>query len=297
MTIEPVATKSVEKTLRHAVQVLAASPTPLLDARVLIKHVTGFDDAALIAKANDPFPPHLLTAYDELIARRAGGEPVAYISGVKEFWSLEFNVTPDVLIPREDSECLIERVIASFASDAGLSILDLGTGSGCLLCALLDEFKNGKGVGVDRSESALTIAEENARKLALADRATFVTSDWFSAVSEKFDLIIANPPYIREDDRVTLPKDVCAYEPGGALFAGADGLDAYRQILISAPLYLKAGGMMVMEMGFDQSDPLLEMVTKTFPEAEISLIYDLQQRPRGICVDRRAGGSRGQKKD
>ena len=169
--------------------------------------------------------------------------------------------------------------------------------AGACYAHCLMSLKNGRGTGVDRSENALAIAKENARQLALADRATFVTSDWFSTVSDGFDLIIANPPYIREGDRATLPKDVCDYEPGDALFAGADGLDAYRQILQTAPQHLKEGGMMVMEMGFDQSYPLLEMVTKTFPEAEISLIYDLQQRPRGVCVDRRAGESRGQKKD
>ncbi len=125
--------------MRVAVRSLSYSDTPLLDARVLLKFVTGVDDAGLIAAAKDPLPARMREAYEALVARRANGEPVAYLTGVKEFWSLEFGVAPGVLIPREDSECLIDFASKAFSADAQLSILDLGTGSGCLLCALLKE--------------------------------------------------------------------------------------------------------------------------------------------------------------
>jgi release factor glutamine methyltransferase len=275
------------KALREAAAQLNAAPTPLLDARILLKLASGLDDAGVIAKSDDPLPADQAKIFAGLIKRRAAGEPVAYITGVKEFWSLEFRVSPDVLIPRDDSECLIEAVIARRDKHQALSILDLGTGSGCLLCALLQEFPNSLGTGIDRSANAIVIARANSTKLGLAPRARFLVGDWARALGGGFDIIIANPPYIPESDRAGLPVDV-GYEPASALFAGKSGLDAYRAILSDAPRILKPGGLIVFEAGDGQGEKLVEMVTKTFREAEISILNDLKGRPRGVIAERKS---------
>ncbi|VAW06446.1 Peptide chain release factor N(5)-glutamine methyltransferase [hydrothermal vent metagenome] len=276
------------KALREAAAQLNAAPTPLLDARILLKLASGLDDAGVIAKSDDPLPADQAKIFAGLIKRRAAGEPVAYITGVKEFWSLEFRVNPDVLIPRDDSECLIEAVIARREKDAPYNILDLGTGSGCLLCALLDEFPNSLGTGVDYFVNAIVIARANSRKLGLAPRARFLVGDWARALNRGFDIIIANPPYIPERDRACLPVDVGGYEPASALFAGEKGFDAYRAILADAPRILNPGGLIVFEAGDGQGEKLAEMVTKTFREAEISTLNDLKGRLRGVMAERKS---------
>ena len=282
--------QSVEAALRHGAEVLAASPTPPLDARVLMKHLLELDDAGLIARGRDVLPDAALRAYEALVARRAAHEPVAYITGEKEFWSLSFHVSPDVLIPRDDSECLIEAAIARRERDDPALILDLGTGSGCLLCALLAEFPQADGVGVDRSEAALAIAKANAARLGLGARSRFVAGDWGRALAGRarggdFDIVIANPPYIREDARARLAPGVVAYEPSGALFAGADGLDAYRAVLCDISRFLGENSLLLMEIGEDQSDDVANMVSKSLPKAAIDIVPDLAGRPRGVVAD------------
>ena len=288
MTSELSDALTVGEALRSAAALLTTSQTPLLDARVLLKFATGLDDAGLIANSGDPLSPDQASAFFALIERRAAGEPIAYITGVKEFWSLEFHVSPDVLIPRDDSECLIEAVMKRRPADAELSILDLGAGSGCLLCALLNEFPNANGVGVDLSPQAAIIARDNCERLGLSDRAEIMVGDWSSALDGVFDVIIANPPYIPEGDRAGLPVDVVAYEPGSALFAGEEGFDAYRAILADGHRILAPGGLIVFETGDGQAARLAEMVTKTFPEAETSVICDLQARPRGVLAEQKS---------
>ena len=285
--------QSVEAALRHGADVLAASPTPALDARVLMKHLLDLDDSGLIARGRDVLPDAALRAYEALVARRAAHEPVAYITGEKEFWSLSFHVSADVLIPRDDSECLIEAAIARRGRDDPALILDLGTGSGCLLCALLAEFPQADGVGVDRSEAALAIAKANAARLGLGGRTRFVAGDWGGALADRalgggFDIVIANPPYIREDARDSLSPGVVAYEPSGALFAGADGLDAYRAVLCDISRFLGENGLLVVEIGEDQSDDVANMVSKSLPNAAIDIVPDLAGRPRGVVADGRS---------
>ncbi len=275
------------KALREAAAQLKDAPSPMLDARILLKLASGLDDAGLIAKSDDPLSADQAKIFAGLIKRRAAGEPIAYITGVKEFWSLEFHVSPDVLIPRDDSECLIEAVIARRDKHQALSILDLGTGSGCLLCALLQQFPNSLGTGVDHSANAIVMARANSRKLGVASRTRFLVGDWGRALEGGFDIIIANPPYIPDGDRAGLPVDV-GYEPVSALFAGKNGLDAYRAILADAPRILGPGGLIVFEAGDGQGEKLVEMVTKTFPEAEISTLNDLKGQPRGVLAERKS---------
>ena len=185
---------TVGEALRLGATSLPESETPQLDARILLKHVLDTNDAGLIARARDALSAQDRILYEELLTRRAQSEPVAYIIGVKEFWSLEFNVTPDVLIPRDDSGALIEAVLARRGRDERLRIADLGTGSGCLLCALISEYPRSVGVGVDRSAAALDVARENAGRLGFADRSKFIQGDWLAPLDGVFDIVIANPP-------------------------------------------------------------------------------------------------------
>lgn len=221
----------IKKVLLHSTKHLqdVGIDSAQLDAKVLLKFVTGFSDVDLVLKADQILPEDQIAAYNFLIQRRAYFEPVAYIIGVKEFWGLPFNVTPATLIPRPESELFIEAALERFDKNAPLKILDLGTGTGCLILTLLHEFKNAYGVGVDTSSEALSIASENARALGLQDRIEFIKSNWCDKVEGSFDLIVTNPPYIPEDEK--LMKDVKDYEPDRALFGGKSGLSAYESLV------------------------------------------------------------------
>lgn len=287
--------RTLGQALREGAAVLKVSSSPMLDARVLLKFATGIDDADLIARSDASLMDLHASTFDALIARRARGEPIAYITGEKEFWSLPFRVSPDVLIPRDDSECLIESVLMRRARDEDLTMLDLGTGSGCLLGALLTEFPNSFGVGIDHSESAAKLARANAAALGLTGRAAFTSGDWLAPIGGAFDIIIANPPYIPDGERSELPLDVAEFEPSGALFAGADGLDDYRSILgglRASQGLLRPDGLLVFEAGEQQISRLGQMVKEAFPAADAAVINDLKGRRRGVAADFRMGEKR-----
>lgn len=202
-------------------------------------------------------------AFDALIARRAAREPLSHITGRREFWSLEFLVSGDVLDPRPDSETLIEAALSY--RDGGMQLrrlLDLGTGSGCLLLTLLHELPEASGIGVDVSDAALAIANENARRLGLAERAAFVRGDWAAAIEGSFDLIVSNPPYIPVGEIVTLQPEVRDYEPHLALDGGADGLDCYRAILRDVPRLLPPGGLVLFEVGAGQAGDVGQLMVE-----------------------------------
>lgn len=276
---------TLDAALREGARRLTKSATPLLDARVLLQSATGFDQAALIAEGRTVLEPARQEFFFGLIDRRADGEPVAYITGEKEFWSLSFKVTPDVLVPRDDSEALIEAVIERRERAAPLRILDLGVGSGCLLTALLKAFPNAFGVGVDRSEAALRVAVENLAGHGLSERSALIAGDWLSAVKGPFDVIVANPPYIPDGDHASLPRDVSAFEPAGALFAGPQGFDSYRKILASAPAALAHGGLFAVEAGDRQAEPLARLAASAFTGGRVGVVNDLKARARVIVVD------------
>lgn len=278
--------------LRAAALRLADSETPQLDVRVLMKHVLGVDDAGLIARAGDIPPADAAARFAALVERRASDEPIAYIIGEKEFWSLRFRVTPDVLIPRNDSECLIEAALRRRARSEPLRILDLGTGSGCLLCALMHEFPESRGIGVDASAAAIEVARANAVALGFAGRAEMIRSDWFGAVSGRFDVIVANPPYV--PDAAVLGRTVAGYEPAGALYGGADGLDAYRRIVENLNDFLAPDGLALFECGMDQVEALCALIRPPgSPATDPFTLTDLAGRPRGAGVDRRQGEKNG----
>lgn len=253
------------------------SDTPRLDAELLMAHALAASrDRLLLGHLDDPVPP----PFAELLARRLRHEPVAYITGTRAFWTIDLHVGPGALIPRPDSETLIEAAVAHFDGRPPTRILDLGTGPGTLLLAALAEWPEAQGLGIDRSETALGYARRNAADLGMADRACFALGDWARGVVGPFDLILANPPYIATHE--PLPPDVREYEPHAALFAGADGLDAYRAIIPDLPGLLTAGGTALLEIGWTQADPVLSLVRITGLVGVLK--YDLEGRARALAV-------------
>ncbi len=211
-------------------------------------HALGVTREAVILRHLDGPAP---AAFDASVERRVAHEPVAYITGTRAFWTIDLHVGPGVLIPRADSETLLEAAVAHFGARSPVRILDLGTGPGTLLLAALDQWPDATGVGIDRSPEALAQARSNAERLGLGKRATFRPGDWADGVEERFDLILANPPYIATND--PLPPEVSAYEPAEALYAGADGLDAYRVLIPQLPRLLAPGGAAAVEIGSTQA--------------------------------------------
>lgn len=250
--------------------------TPRLDAEVLLAHHLACSRGDLLLNQEGMIHPQ---AYDILVERRASGEPVAHITGRREFWSLDLLVTPDVLIPRPDSETLIEVALKLCAAPPR-RILDLGTGSGALLLAALSEWPGATGLGVDASPEALAVAAANAQRTGLTQRADFCRGNWGEGVTERFDLILSNPPYIAEDE--PLSPDVKAHEPASALFAGADGLDDYRRILPQLPALLADAGLAVLEIGHQQGAALLAMAAAHGLAA--TLHPDLAGRDRCVAI-------------
>ncbi|AMO73006.1 peptide chain release factor N(5)-glutamine methyltransferase [Sphingorhabdus sp. M41] len=243
--------------LREAAQRLSdISESPRLDAELLMAHGLQIERSELLLKLPELEAP---AEFSALVERRQKSEPIAHIIGQKEFWGLDFQVTPDVLIPRPDSEVLIEEAVRICASAPPQRIVDLGTGSGALLLAALHEFPQARGLGMDASAAALQIAHNNADALGLSDRASFVLldwteADWTNSLGSGFDLILANPPYVSTSAR--LSADVAGFEPHKALFAGEDGLDDYKIIIPALEKLLSPTGIALLEIGFDQAEPV-----------------------------------------
>jgi release factor glutamine methyltransferase len=227
--------------------------TPRLDAELLMAHALGISRETLILLQLDaPTPP----AFAALLARRLAHEPLAYIVGHRDFWTIRLKVAPGVLIPRPDSETLIDATVDYFGEDGPRSVLDLGTGSGALLLAALAQWPSAHGLGVDQSDIALAVARENAADLGMAARARFQKGDWAKEVTGSFDLILCNPPYVETAAHLT--PEVMA-EPHEALFSGADGLDDYRRLIPQLPPLLAPGGMIAVEIGASQAVPVSDM--------------------------------------
>jgi release factor glutamine methyltransferase len=241
---------TVSEALGEASARLAAvSETPRLDAELLMAHALGVArEALLLSRLGDPAPD----AFEPLILRRLAHEPVAYITGTRAFWTVELEVGPGVLIPRPDTETLLDAALAHFGKAGPRTILDLGTGSGALLLAALDQWPAAIGHGRDASPEALAIAERNAARLGLAGRAAFSLGDWGEGLDGPFDLILCNPPYVERG--ADLPPDVREWEPHRALFAGADGLDDYRRLAPQIVRLLAPGGVACIEIGASQAD-------------------------------------------
>lgn len=254
------------------------------DARLLAGAALGKETSDLITQRLDPIDADHQAAFQTMIERRALGEPVSRIIGHRGFWTLDLRITPDVLDPRADSETLIETALGRIDSQAPpKSILDLGTGSGCLLLALLAEWPDAFGVGVDISPAALCLARANALTCGLAAQSRFVCADWTAALSGPFDLIISNPPYIVTSVIPTLDRDVANFDPMLALDGGTDGLDAYRALIPSLSHLLSPGGFAVLEVGIGQISPVKSLM-KQFNLVEITVANDLSGKERCVCA-------------
>ncbi|WP_445190810.1 peptide chain release factor N(5)-glutamine methyltransferase [Sphingomonas sp. Tas61C01] len=240
-------TLSIPAALAAAAARFAFSATPRLDAELLMAHALMIDRTALLLDSDRAVSP----GFAALVERRAAQEPIAYITGTRGFWSIDLAVGPGVLVPRADSETLIEAAVAQFAGRPPGRILDLGTGPGTLLLAALAEWPAATGLGVDASPDALGYARRNAAALAMEARAAFALGNWGAGIAERFDLVLANPPYVATGD--DLPAEVRDHEPAAALFAGADGLDDYRRLAPQLAGLIAPGGAAVIEIGADQA--------------------------------------------
>jgi release factor glutamine methyltransferase len=271
-------------TLRDAANMLATlSETARLDAELLMAFALGLDRSAmLLTQRNLSVPP----GFADLLSRRLRHEPVAYITGTQAFWDLELSVTPDVLIPRADSETLIEAAIAGFAgAEPPARVLDLGTGSGALLLAALSALPKAQGIGVDASAGAVTVAQGNAQRLGFNTRAAFRhmswrDADWVTALNSRFDLILCNPPYV-ETSAVLAPM-VADYEPHSALFAGTQGLDDYAILIPAIPALLAPDGIAVFEIGATQGDAVAALARDNGLETLLHL--DLAGNQRALTL-------------
>ena len=225
------------------------------EARRLLGHTLPATPEALLRDRHEPVPPVAEARFRAALARRAAREPLAYITGRAGFWTLDLEVSPATLIPRPDTETLIEAALAARPDRAGVRrILDLGTGTGALLLAALSEYTAAFGIGVDRSAAAAALAARNAAANGLGGRAAFLAGDWAAALSARFDLVLSNPPYIPAAEIPGLMPEVARHEPACALVGGGDGLDAYRAILPALPALLTEGGVAVLEVGIGQAD-------------------------------------------
>ena len=274
----PASGRGVRTALAEAARSLASvSDTPRLDAELLMAHALGISrDTLLLSRLDDSVPD----SFAALVARRFTHEPVAYITGRRAFWTIELGVGPGVLIPRPDSETLIEAAIAHFDGRAPERILDLGTGPGTLLLAALDQWPAATGLGIDRSEVALGYARANAERLGMAKRAQFRLGDWAEGIDGPFDLVLVNPPYIGTEE--SLPPEVREHEPAGALFAGGDGLDDYRRIVPDLRRLVGATGIAVLEIGWTQAGAVSALLAaQGFATATKN---DLGGRPRAVIA-------------
>ncbi|MES1926517.1 peptide chain release factor N(5)-glutamine methyltransferase [Salinisphaera sp. T31B1] len=279
---EPVTRAQARLALAH--RLAAVSDTPDLEARWLLQHVLGLSDAQLIIAGDRPLAQAEQVHLAECAARRLAGEPLAYVLGRVGFWSLDLAVTPDVLIPRPDTETLVETVLARLPADRPLQIVDLGTGSGAVALALARERPHWRLTATDRSDSALSVARGNAARLGLG-HVTFAAGDWFGAIEgRRFQAIVSNPPYIAEGD-AHLPA--LAHEPLTALVAKDNGMADLATLAAGAAAHLEPGGWLLVEHGLDQGHAARQLF-RNGQLSEVATVDDLAGRPR-VTVGRRVG--------
>lgn len=278
---------SIRAAWRHGRDLLADSPSPALDSRLLLGHVLGRDHAYLVAHDDEPLPPDALAAYDALLRRAAAGEPIPYLLGHSPFMGLEFIVSPAVLIPRPETEQLVEYVLAWARGREPLLAVDVGTGSGCIAVCLAARLA-GEVVAIDVSAAALAVAAANVARHA-PGRVLLVRGDLLTALAPSLDLITANLPYVAADEWPTLPVGVKSYEPALALDGGRDGLDLIRTLLPQAAARLRPGGLLLLEVGWRQGQAVADLARAAFPGAAVAVWPDFAGHDRIVAVESRGG--------
>lgn len=256
-----------------------------LDAEVLARHALGWDRARLLAHAREPEPPDFAQTFDAFVERRSAREPVAQIVGVREFWERDFEVTRDVLIPRPETEMIVEEAVAFAKEHPCRAVIDVGTGSGCLAVTIACELEAVHVTATDASDAALAVARRNARRHGVDGRITFVDADVLRGVPGTADLIVSNPPYVPESDAAAMQPEVLRYEPHLALFGGPGGLEVMRRLFVEAKDRLADHGRLVVEFGFGQEDAVRDLASTTGWDV-VKIREDLQGIPRTIVLGR-----------
>lgn len=284
MTLAEAIYKAAQKFSEHGIS------NPRLDAEVLLSHVLKKDRAWLITHISDPLDNGTVKLFESVIDRRTRREPLQYITGMQEFWGLEFIVTSDVLIPRPETELLVETALKIMQSASRqATIIDLCTGSGCVAVSMAKEIGNARIFATDKSNRALAVARENARRHDVSDRIRFLEGDLYEPLEEldirgQADIITANPPYIRSGDLPMLQPEVRDYEPKIALIAGPEGIEIQQRVLATSPEFLKKHGALIMEMGMGQAEELKRMVAETGAYSTQEILKDLAGIDRVIVA-------------
>ena len=280
---------TIQNALAEATNALAGSDLKRarLEAGSLLSHVMNRDRTFILAHPEHTLDPDLLVRFQSLVLRRAAGEPLQYLTRHQEFFKLDFEVTPEVLIPRPESEAIVEIALELLPADRGSRFADVGTGSGCLAISILHELPNASGIATDISAAALAVARCNAQTQRVADRLQLIESDLLTAIpgGEQFELIVSNPPYVPDDDIDSLQREV-KREPRSALAGGSDGLDVIRRLLHEAAPRIQTGGHLVFEFGFGQAELLLNLIDRSQWNL-IEVRKDLQGIPRVLVLERR----------
>jgi len=280
--------KTRSETLRELRQTLSGAgfETAALDARLLLLTALGISATDLVLHPDIPLTPEQAETLAAFARRRLAHEPVARIVGTREFWGLPFRLSPETLVPRPDTETLVETVLDLVPDrQAPLGIVDFGTGSGCILVALLHELPNATGLGIDLSFGALVTARTNAAGNGVGERCRFALSRWAEAISGPFDLIVSNPPYIASGVIPTLDEEVREHDPRLALDGGPDGLEPYRVLLSEAGRLLAPGGLLAVEIGYDQAEDLTSLA-RTYGLEILRIAHDLSGNPRCVAMKR-----------
>ncbi|HEY0322707.1 MAG TPA: peptide chain release factor N(5)-glutamine methyltransferase [Pyrinomonadaceae bacterium] len=279
---------SIAAATLEATQILrrAGVPESRREAAQLLAHALSRDRTFLITHAEEEVSPERLNAFRSLVERRARGEPLQYITGRTEFFKLDFEVTPDVLIPRPETELLVETALDLLQGTDEPFVCDVGTGSGCIIISILHERERATGVGLDISQPALRLAGRNALRHKVEGRLSLILSDCFEAVPAtlpRFNMIVSNPPYVAENALEGLQREVRDFEPRVALTPGGDGLRIIRRLLHDAPAFLQTGGHLLMEIGFDQHEAVGRLVDSQIWEL-LDIHKDLQGIPRTVAL-------------
>jgi release factor glutamine methyltransferase len=256
--------------------------TPVIDARILLLAATGEPRTTLISEPHTPITPQAQDVFESYVARRAAREPAAHIVGTKGFWTLDLKSDRRGLVPRPETEVIVDLVLKAYAVDVPIRVLDLGVGSGTILLSLLAERKTWTGIGVDISADALALAQENADHLGFSARLELLQGDWHTGIDQVFDVVVSNPPYIPSAVIDTLQDEVRHHDPRVALDGGEDGLAPYHILFAALPSLLKSGGMFAFEFGMGQGRQILEIAQKVHSLTNLRLIKDLSNIDRVI---------------